>query len=201
MVGNPHWWHIRLLKGNRDKSQTLEQNYKRLGLSTKLNASITGPRRIKGKKYDNAEAGKRDSLAIAPNNLHASTKPQEVQVERDPDTGKILRIMRPEQVEDERQPLDDPLNDISDDEETVGLPKGGTIIAQLEAQAAVEAEIEAKRKKPRQQSAREEDWIAKLVEAHGDDTTAMSRDRKLNPMQQSEGDITRRLKKWQQKHA
>lgn len=179
----------------------MEQNYKRLGLSTKLNASITGPRRIKGKSLDVAGLEKDDSLAIAPTNVYASARPQEVQVERDPETGKILRVVRPEEIDNEREPLDDPLHDDSEDEEEdKAIPKSDNIIAQLEAQAALEAEIEAKRKKPRQQSAREEDWIAKLVEAHGDDTTAMFRDRKLNPMQQSEGDIKRRLKKWKHKH-
>lgn len=69
------------------------------------------------------------------------------------------------------------------------------IVAQLEAQAAKEEEILSK-KRPRQQSQREEEWITKLVEKHGDDIKAMVRDRKLNPMQQTEGDIGRRLKKW-----
>lgn len=145
--------------------------------------------------------GKQDSLAIAPNNLQASARPQEVQVERDSETGKIIRVVRSEEAENEREPLDDPLNDSSEDEDVELAPaKSDNIISQLEAQAAIEAEIEAKRKKPRQQSAREEDWIAKLIEAHGEDAATMSRDRKLNPMQQSEGDIKRRLKKWKQKH-
>ncbi|KAK5087123.1 Nucleolar protein 16 [Lithohypha guttulata] len=189
---------------NWDRSQTLEQNYKRLGLSTKLNSGAIGPVKIKGRRRDITEEAKYDSLAIAATNSQATAKPQEVRVERDPETGKITKVIQPEQDEAYRNPLNDPLNELSDEEDDGqdGADYGNedNIIAQLEAQAAQEAELEAKRKRPRQQSAREEEWLANLVKAHGDDTTAMSRDRKLNPMQQSEGDIKKRLKKWKQKH-
>lgn len=101
----------------------------------------------------------------------------------------------------EANPLDDPLNELSDEEEEQPQSKSSdNIVSQLEAQVVQEADLEAKRKRPRQQSSREEEWIANLVAAHGDDTTAMFRDRKLNSMQQSEGDIARRVKKWKQKH-
>lgn len=180
---------------------TLDQNYKRLGLSTKLNASIHGPKKIRGRSAGNASDFKYDSLAIAPTNLQATAKPQEVRVERDPETGKILRVIQPDDEEVDNNPLNDQLNDLSDEEDEVQQPGNpNSIVAQLEAQAAQEADIEAKRKRPRQQSSREEDWIASLVEAHGDDVVAMSRDRKLNSMQQSQGDIARRVKKWKQKH-
>lgn len=102
-----------------------------------------------------------------------------------------------DEVENEN-PLDDPLNDLGEDGESVG--EENDIITQLEAQVDKEAAIEAKKKRPRQQSTREEEWIARLVEAYGDDTSAMFKDRKLNPMQQSQGDIARRLKKWKAKH-
>lgn len=125
-------------------------------------------------------------------------------MERDPETGRILRVIQPEENVVEVNPLNDPLNDLSDDEEEEeeelqSIPINN-IVAQLEAQVAQEADIEAKRKRPRQQSSREEEWIAKLVEAHDDDVNAMFRDRKLNSMQQSQGDIARRVKKWKQKH-
>lgn len=179
---------------------TLDQNYKRLGLSTKLNSSVTGLRRIKG-RTGNASV-KHDSLAIAPTSLQVSAKPQEVRVERDPETGKILRVIHTEEeIEADTNPLNDQLNELSDEEEEVQQSSNiNSIVAQLEAQAAEEANIEAKRKRPRQQSSREEEWIEKLVEAHGDDINAMFKDRKLNSMQQSQGDIARRVKKWKQKH-
>ena len=72
------------------------------------------------------------------------------------------------------------------------------IVAELEAQAEEEAATLARKKRPRQQSKREEEWIARLVGKYGDDIRAMARDVKLNPMQQSVGDLGRRLKKWKE---
>lgn len=156
--------------------------------------------RIKGQNTSLARPEKSDSLAIAPASVQVISKLDEVRVERDPNTGRILRLIQPEDDNTRPNPLHDPLNDLSDEEAEVRDPGQSNVIAQLEAQAANEAEIEAKRKRPRQQSSREEEWIARLVEAHGDDITAMFKDRKLNPMQQSKGDIAKRVKKWKQKH-
>lgn len=48
----------------------------------------------------------------------------------------------------------------------------------------------------RVQSGREKDWVEALVERYGEDYRGMAWDRKLNPFQQSEGDIKRRVAKW-----
>lgn len=50
-------------------------------------------------------------------------------------------------------------------------------------------------KKVRHLSEREAEWLGKLVAKHGEDTRAMARDARLNPMQQTAADIARRLKK------
>jgi nucleolar protein 16 len=140
----------------------------------------------------------RDSLATTAPRASARRGPQEVQVERDPETGRILRVIRQDPEEDDN-PLNDPLNDLMDEEEDEPTQKHTTaVVAQLEAQAAHEAELESK-KRPRQQSQREEEWIGRLVEKHQDDIQAMVRDKKLNPMQQTAGDIARRIKKWKSK--
>ena len=100
-------------------------------------------------------------------------------------------------------PLNDPLNDLSSPEPEDVVSKSATskgVIQELEAQARAEEAQLLKEKRPRQQSKREEEWLERLVEAHGDNYKAMFRDRKLNPMQQSEGDIKRRVEKWAQKH-
>ena len=72
------------------------------------------------------------------------------------------------------------------------------IVAELEVQAEEEAVTLARKRRPRQQSKREEEWMARLAGKYGDDIRAMARDVKLNPMQQSEGDLRRRLKKWKE---
>lgn len=198
------WWYINNL---RDRKLTLSQNYERLGLSVRLNAATGGTeKKIKARST-------KDPLAIKSGSKAQQITPGEVRVERDPETGKILRIIRPEQQSRRPNPLNDPLNDImdTDDEEELesndeddsgseSESEQNPIVAELEAQAAREMEEIEQKKKPRQQSTREEEWIERLIEKHGDDTGAMFRDRKLNVMQQSEGDIKKRIKKWKKKH-
>ena len=120
--------------------------------------------------------------------------PTMARVERDPETGKIVKVIhdKPRKT----NPLNDPLNsDDGGDEEMQDAeeeaPEGNNIIKELEAQASIVPE-----KKVRKQSKREKEWIARLVERYGSDYKAMARDRRLNPMQQTEADITRRVRKW-----
>ncbi|KAJ5235690.1 uncharacterized protein N7469_004858 [Penicillium citrinum] len=199
MLGNA------IIAENWDKKLTLTQNYQRLGLMHKLNAPTGGRERIPG-KTDTKET---------PNSLHISDSAKnvkldviETKVERDPETGKILRVIRPEDEMVEvggrkhkaSNPLNDPLNELSDDEHAFvsaasgGSRNGSAIVQQLEKQADMENQG-VKAKKPRHQSKREEEWVLRLVEKYGDDYVAMARDRKLNPMQQSVGDLRRRVNK------
>lgn len=66
-----------------------------------------------------------------------------------------------------------------------------SIIAQLTAAASIPGA-----KKVRKQSEREAEWCAALVAKHGRDYAAMARDAKLNVMQQSVGDVKRRVQKY-----
>lgn len=103
-----------------------------------------------------------------------------------------------------KNPLNDPLNDLSDSDSDSPptapattrpnpsrKPKG--IVGVLEAQALAEAALPPKQ---RHQSTREAEWISRLVAKHGGDFRAMARDRRLNVMQQSEGDLRRRVGRW-----
>lgn len=178
---------------------TLTQNYKKLGLLHKLNAPTGGKERIPG----------RNDLVEKSNSLHingsavaaAQIDLGETKVERDPETGKILRVIHDyDEIEVAGQkrrrnnPLNDPLNDLSDNEDAHVI-SASKVVQQLERQADMEGQGE-KAKKPRHQSSREGEWISRLIEKHGDNISAMVRDRKLNPMQQTEGDIRRRINKW-----
>lgn len=127
-------------------------------------------------------------------------------MERDPETGKIVRVVH---AGKRANPLNDPLNTDSEDEagdneggkwddgrfegfdgvDKVG--KGGEIVRMLEEQAN-----RGERKTERKQSEREREWIERLVGRWGEDFARMARDRKLNPMQQTEKDIRRRVEKW-----
>ena len=64
------------------------------------------------------------------------------------------------------------------------------VVKKLLEQASTSAKVE------RHQSAREKEWIERLVEKHGDDYRRMVWDKKLNPFQQTEADIKKRVLKW-----
>lgn len=133
-------------------------------------------------------------------------------MERDA-SGRIVRVLDEisSSSSSKKQPRPNPLNDPlvaldsssseeeaeeEEDEEWGGIDdndgtKKNDIVRQLEAEAARPVE-----KRPRAQSAREVEWLRRLVGRHGADTRAMARDRRLNPMQQTEADIARRIRKW-----
>lgn len=192
----------------RDKSLTLTQNYQRLGLLHKLNAPSGGRERLPGQDEEIGDTS--HSLQINGSGKDAvQLDVGETKVERDPETGKILQVIREDdeiEVAGRKRraanPLNDPLNDLSDNEAPVSTYKGpgGAIVKQLETQADKEG-VASKAKKPRHQSTRESEWAERLVAKHGDNFTAMARDRKLNPMQQSEGDLRRRINKWKKSQA
>ena len=201
-----------LLTINRDRNATLTQNYRRLGLMHRLKAPTGG---VEKRAPDDQEPD--DSLHIK-GSANAVTKQSfgETKVERDPETGKIMRVVHDDDDEIEvagrkhrrSNPLEDPLNDLSSDEEqeqTRGTQQKNNgkkqndsqIVRQLELQMMKEEDL-VKKRKPRQQSTREGEWILGLVERHGDDYEAMARDMKLNPMQQTPGDLRRRIRKWKE---
>lgn len=230
------------------------QNYRRLGLTSRLNAPAGGTEKkipsstssfsssshvISDSRGRDGRVGKDlvDGLAITSGggagNATTVLIPTEVRVERDPDTGRILRVIRSDRdpgskngvggvVADGRwkgMRLDDPLNSDSNSDPdpdrrsrspsenerdtasnsqlAPSMPPPPTgIVPALEAQAAEEAARLASKKRPRQQSRMEREWIAGLVQKYGDNVAAMARDKKLNPMQQTEADIARRVKRW-----
>lgn len=103
-----------------------------------------------------------------------------------------------DEKEKRANPLNDPLNDIEDEDEErnegmvdASRGNGVGIVPELE-----EAARQEKKKRPRRQSEREKEWVERLVKRWGDDWGGMVRDRKLNPMQQSEGDLRRRVEVW-----
>jgi nucleolar protein 16 len=179
-----------------------------------LNAPTGGVERPKG--VDAATAAKQTSDSLY---INGNAKPgvqvdtEEVRVERDPKTGKILRVISDSGDDDDEiqiagqkrkrsNPLGDPLNDI-ENSQSHPQPGGGSqsdFIRSLELRVAHDQDV-VKKRRPRQQSKREEEWIERLVERHGDNIAAMVRDKKLNPMQQTEGDLRRRIRKWKERQS
>ncbi|KAJ6087581.1 hypothetical protein N7467_006495 [Penicillium canescens] len=197
-----------IIADNWDRNLTLTQNYQRLGLMHKLNAPSGGRERLPGNEEEFPE--NQNSLHIKGSAKEAAGKLQlgETRVERDPETGKILRVIHDDvdsiqvagRQHSRKNPLNDPLNDISDGEIESNPLTDSIVVQQLERQADQEGKT-VRAKKPRHQSKREEEWVLRLIEKHGDNFTAMARDRKLNPMQQSEGDLRRRINKWKKTQA
>lgn len=181
---------------HRNKKETLSQNYRRLGLTAKLGKATGGV--DPATKISAPNGGAQDPLAVTPNS-GAGSAFRSVKVERDAD-GKIVRVLRKD------NPLNDPLNDIeseddedeegntNEEEESEGTDKKGAdgetkVVDLLEAEASRPTEAHK-----RHQSQQEREWLARLVARHGDDTAAMARDLKLNPMQQTAANIGKKLK-------
>ncbi|KAI0885166.1 ribosome biogenesis protein Nop16 [Annulohypoxylon maeteangense] len=178
---------------NWNKKETASQNYRRLGLVSRLKAPAGGVEpsaRVKSAKPA-------DPFAIT--SQPAGAVIGEVRVERD-ENGRIVRVLHGSGPKE--NPLNDPLNDLDSDddmedeeaaEEWEGIDEvedGTGIFPELETQANRPVA-----KKVKTLSKREAEWLQRLVEKYGDDTKAMARDRKLNPRQQTEADIARRIKK------
>ncbi|KFY43214.1 hypothetical protein V494_02065 [Pseudogymnoascus sp. VKM F-4513 (FW-928)] len=181
-----------IIAANWDSKQTLTQNYTRLGLASRLNAATGGTE----KKISPTSTAGTLSITSA---LPTSIAPQTARVERDA-SGKITKVIHSHTPKS--NPLNDPLNDLESGDEDEDAMEGfegfddeeeekNDVVRQLEEQALRVAE-----KKPRKQSAREQEWCQRLYEKWGADYKSMARDRRLNPMQQNEGDVRRRVEKW-----
>jgi nucleolar protein 16 len=192
----------------RNQHETLSQNYRRLGLTARLNHSTGGTEKTIALLGLNDPSSSRADTA-ANSTAHAlnivSKAPQtieveELEVERDPETGAILSVIGQSASELADNPLNDPLNELEGGGEVewdgfAMVPENegevNPVIRELE-----EAARNGARKAPRKQSQREEEWVERLVERYGEDYGKMARDRKLNPMQQTENDIRKRVLKW-----
>ncbi|KAF4450844.1 hypothetical protein F53441_6067 [Fusarium austroafricanum] len=175
---------------NWNKKETLSQNYRRLGLVARLKAPTGGTeKKLGGATTTRAYANDPFSIATIENAIVS-----EARVERDAD-GKIIRILG----EAKPNPLNDPLNDLDNDSDAEAAEEWGGIEDDADATDVVKTLLEQSRQpdlpKKRHQSTREKEWLDKLVAKYGDDTAAMAKDRKLNPMQQTAADIAKRLRK------
>ncbi|OAL44433.1 nucleolar protein 16 [Pyrenochaeta sp. DS3sAY3a] len=192
-----------------NQKETLSQNYRRLGLTSRLNHATGGTEKTiallglndaKSSRADTAASSTANALNIV-SKAPQTIETEEIEVERDPETGAILRVTGIQETK--YNPLNDPLNDIEDSDEEVEwngfamVPETkedeqvNPVIRQLE-----EAARNGVRKAPRGQSQREKEWAERLYNKYGEDYGRMARDMKLNPMQQTAADIKKRVLKW-----
>ncbi|KAH6611307.1 nop16 [Trichoderma cornu-damae] len=189
---------------NWDKKQTLAQNYRRLGLLARLKTPTGGTeKKLLSTASSSAGPGAASTLRTSESDPFAITTTEkavlsEAKVERDSD-GNIVRILSRK-----TNPLNDPLNDLDspsgeedeggDAEEWGGINDDGVGTTDVVKSLIEEAKNPAP-PKIRYQSEGEREWLEKLVAKYADDTRAMARDPKLNPMQQTASDIAKRLRK------
>ena len=151
-----------------------------------------------------SQRAKKDSLSLDKAKVATELDTATVRVERAPD-GSITRVIHAPITKP--NPLNDPLNDLSDTEDVTKVMQGideqvqhvqehqTEVVKRLERQVK---EAEARPRRARKPSSKEGEWIQKLTDRWGEDYKAMRRDRVLNVMQQSEGDLRRRIMRWRQ---
>ncbi|KAF2397796.1 60S ribosomal subunit biogenesis protein-like protein Nop16 [Trichodelitschia bisporula] len=194
-----------IIRANWNPKETLTQNYRRLGLTSRLNHTTGGLQKTAASLPEPGAIQPEDAdpLAINPRTATA-VNTSEIRIERDPETGAILRVL------DEKtdNPLNDPLNDLDDeymiDSQALmfsNVPTRDGEETTETVRALEEKAASGVRKAPRKLSQRESEWVAKLVERHGDDYRAMTRDMKLNPFQNTEGELKRKVKKLMEQRA
>ena len=176
-----------IIAKNWDKSLTLQQNYKRLGLRAKLGHMAGGVEQkvetlteLRNKKKNKGSNNEPVTIDEIEHTDDPSKIPEgEARIIRDPETNEVLKVIYGTmKVEDEED---------NDDEKM-----DNSVIKQLEEYA----EQHSKVKKERHLSDSESDWLKSLYEKYGDDYEKMKWDKKLNIYQQSAGDLKRRINKW-----
>ncbi|KAI1201066.1 ribosome biogenesis protein Nop16 [Nemania serpens] len=201
---------------NWNKNETTTQNYRRLGLVSRLRAPTGGAEPLRRPSSSSSKPTTSASASAATSHKNpfaipgvqgaqgAAVAATEVQVERDA-SGKITRVISADKQRRRRpNPLNDPLVELDTDSEAESADGDGgaeewggfdddgrDIVRQLEGEANRPVE-----KKPRAASTREVEWLQMLTDRHGDDFAAMARDAKMNPRQQTAADIARRIRKW-----
>lgn len=189
-----------IIEANWDYSLTLKQNYKKLGLTSKLQIAAGGVEqsiekpRIKQAAHDlyqrdenndeEEEEESEDEGEIDENDIPLG----EARIIRDKETNEVVKV-----IYGKKKPLTDDLKlaqvqDIPESEKT-------EVVKQLEAYASRPLV-----RQERTASERESDWLKALWEKYGDDYGKMKWDKKLNIYQQSEGDLKRRITKWRKQN-
>ncbi|KAG7661641.1 NOP16 [[Candida] subhashii] len=174
-----------IIAANWDKSLTLQQNYKRLGLRAKLGSLAGGVEKkveslteIKARR-ENEDNNKIPSVSdIEQTDDPAKIPEGEARIIRDPETNEVIKVIH------------GTMKVIRKDQDAE--VENTSVIKQLEEYAQKNSQI----KKERHLSQRESDWLKSLYEKYGDDYEKMKWDKKLNIYQQTAGDLKRRIQKW-----
>jgi nucleolar protein 16 len=184
-----------LIRQHWDKTQTLAQNYARLGLTSKLGKRSGGVEKILSTSTAEPDGSHRAELVREANVRSALARkgkllPGEARVERNPD-GSISRIVQPARARSlSSSPEPESGSRHHGSRRTDNEDTRTDVVRELEALAA---RPEAKRH--RWLSDRERDWIVRMRKTYGDDVGKMTRDPKRNVFQLTEGKIRKLLER------
>ncbi|KAI8881484.1 hypothetical protein K501DRAFT_158237, partial [Backusella circina FSU 941] len=177
-----------IIKANWDKTQTLRQNYKRLGLLTSINGQSGGieklnpDKKITPEEQQAQQALQRDLSELTEEEiqeLKKTLKPGEGLIQRD-DDGNVVRVLVGEQKTH---------NEILD-QEFDRVEAKTDVVRQLEEQAANAKVVE------KFVSEYQGDWIQQLMQKHGDDYQAMFWDKELNTNQLTAAQLKKKCAKY-----
>lgn len=200
-----------IIAANWDYSLTMKQNYKNLGLRSKLQAAAGGQEvdyskvaekiavddgaegsdedeDLNEESEEEEEDEKAENKVVDEEEFDENKIPEgEARIQRDAD-GNVVRVVYGKL---KKFDID---TDVSVLKQQVAAEEEGTkteVVKELEAYAARPA-----KKDIRVQSEREEEWLERLHKKHGNNYRKMFFDKKLNIYQQSMGDIKKRMTVW-----
>lgn len=173
-----------IIEKNWDHSLTMAQNYQRLGLRAKLGSTKGGIEKNIVQKLQNPES---EEDAEKEQQKPKKLGKNQGRIIRDED-GNVVRVEYAKNSDSEDEEEDE-WNGFEDDENTKT-----EVVKELESYASTAVS------KPRWQSEREQDWISRLIDKHGEDYEAMFWDKELNIWQLSVGQIKRKIMKWKKKN-
>ncbi|GAV53907.1 hypothetical protein ZYGR_0AK04090 [Zygosaccharomyces rouxii] len=195
-----------IIAANWDYNLTLKQNYKKLGLRAQLQRPAGGeeadyskdqrkeplvkPEIEEESDEEDEQEEQEDDHPENDEEFDASKIPEgEARIKRDED-GNVLEV-----IYGQKKILDSSEDEQQDVNQSEDESSKTDVVKQLEEIANA-----PRAKKERSMSAREEEWLERLYDKHGDNYRKMFFDNKLNVYQQSEGDLRKRIRAWKKKN-
>lgn len=208
-----------IIAENWDYNATLAQNYAKLGLSAKLQKPAGGQQINYDSKQQKVGTVKANTIA----DLDSSSDEEEEETNSSDDEHSDVFI-DPEELDENGEYIPERILEgeariVKDDSGNIIKVVYGTMkpfdidmsIEQLKQKNSMQPKTEVIKlleeeankpviRKERHLSAREDEWIGKLVAKYGDNYKGMVRDKKLNIYQQTEATLRNKVLKWSAYH-